>query len=63
MPDHYHDNHIVEIADNDGDIVAGHYATLSRSSPRARDAHLRRSRYHQQNHCHQKQNYHSSKNE
>ena len=60
---HCHDDHIVEIADNDGDIVAGHYATLSRSSPRARDAHLRRSRSDQQNHCHQKQNYHSSKNE
>ena len=25
MPDHYHDNHIVEIADDVGDIVAGHY--------------------------------------
>ena len=21
MPDHYHDNHIAEIADNDGDIL------------------------------------------
>ena len=25
MPGHYHDNHIVEIADNDGDIVPGQY--------------------------------------
>ena len=62
VPGHYHDDHIVEIADN-GDIVAGHYATLSRSSPRARDAHLRRSRSHQQNHCYQQQNYRSSQNE